>query len=332
MSRSLSIHVKNVVGKKGKEILADPHAFAKALQEQGVAKEQGLMVELILTAVPPVAAALQGEEPGRTEVAALIGYITAETSLTPEAARRYFGALYVGVFGKLPAGSIAHGGLRARSLRKALSVKEPYPWQPMDAEEERQLRNARRRLASGVESERDEALSALSELADRGNPEACYALAEYLRQNNTWNNTKDAYMYFRQAALGGYGAAYGALASLELENPEGSLGKAVRYLSHPLAVQGKDGRKWASVVPKLKKQRETNVGNAKVTMALSLLTVILAILLFPVQAVAAAFALCVGIVTFLQALVVAFYANYYSCRLSYLLFTAVWFVAALLLI
>lgn len=334
MNNSTSIRsaVKEIVSGVDKSILLQPDDFRQALIDKGVSGQDALTVALILEACPAVGDALSRKDITRSEATALISAATNATGLSVACVRRILGELIYGNGGK------PEWYTRMTELTDLSQLPERFinarrhvkndKWSIVGDAEDSRVNRARIMLAD--EKKQDAALSELQNLADEGNAVANYAVGEYYCLNGkNFQEKSTGREYLTLASWLGYGPANGALANLELQDPDGSIGKAARYLSHPLALRGNDGRKWVTSAQRLANYADDNVRRGKVLLLLTLILFFIAIFSVPVHPLAGSLSAIMVAVGFVRSVACVRFNRYLSHFLTIVLLMAAWLLLVL---
>ncbi len=282
MEKEISLHeaVRKIVSENGINVLSDVSQMRILLRMQGITVKKALTVELILTSCPAVVGALKERKITRTEANVLVGIVMRKTSFSPVIVREVLGELMLGVginsSDYRVAGDLKTDSTFGERLSRNLS-KKGYKWSLIDADENAEVSKAR--MCINYNNGIDHALSELDRLAAEGNAEANYALGEFQRENiQTKDGGSAARRFYELAAKLGYGPAFGALADLEIRSNNGSIEKAAKYLCHPIALEGSDGKKWRETIQWMAVYSKENIRRIYHIIMLAILAMIIGFL------------------------------------------------------
>lgn len=266
----MSLMVKEILQQKGVCLLEQPKKLEEELRSAGCAECEIYTVMLILNGCPATAATLTGKSPTRTEIHNLIRSISKETGLNVHVVRHVLGELMVAC-GLVTREAVIYSvwpvwALNGRRLPGEGSLAAEL------AHEDELVR----KLATELERTNEDAavFGRLQLMAEQGNAEAAYRLGMYFRSGSDPTDQKRAEHYFVLAAELGYGPAHGALAEC-LSRDVRKIDAAMKQISHPLSVCGREGRKWKTVMDKLMKYQRTNVLRLKGLLQGQLLSVLM---------------------------------------------------------
>ncbi len=318
--------VKKIVSEKGPSVFSDAAITRNLLTEQGISAEKALTVELILTACPAVAGALQEGKITRTEANVLVGTIMRQTSLSATIVREMLGELLLGV-------GVSDSDFRVAANLKTDSVlgdqlsknlkRKGYQWSLTNARENYEVAKGRECLKYNATV--DTGLSELDRLATEGNAVANYAVGEYLGRGTQSEETiSKAHHFYELSAKLGYGPAYGALADQEIRSMNGSLEKAAEYLRHPIALEGLDGQKWRETVYWMSFYRRANVHRIYQVIIMSVLALVLGFFVRNISWQLGTIAVLAAGISLARAVYARVKNTYQSQRLSMILITASW--------
>lgn len=262
--------VKKIIQQKGVCLLDQPKNLEEELRNAGCTECEIHTVMLILTGCPATAATLTGGSATRTEIHNLIRSITKETGLNVHVVRHVLGELMVAC-GLVTRESVIYSVCPVSTLNGRRLPRGGKLAAELACEDE-----LVRKLAAELESKNEDAavFGRLQLMAEQGNAEAAYRLGMYFKSGSDFADQERAEYYFMLGADLGYGPAHGALAAC-LSRDVRKIDAAMKQVSHPLSVCGREGRKWKTVMDKLMKYQRTNVLRLKGLLQGQLLSVLM---------------------------------------------------------
>ena len=294
-------YVNTVITARGVEIMKDPVAFREALMKAGCGRNAALLAEYCLTTCPVIAnAVMKKNGMSCEEMNLFVTELVRSTGLTPMSAREFLTELAGGAGKKLKAYALPSAVKKKMFFDKAFgefpktrnfslsfgtkdeqerldSLINSFEFQSGRKLSDIPLDEPYNAMAGGVDS----TLSAIDKMARNGNAQASYYIGcLFLHSMSAYPENKEkARTYLGFAAEMGYGPAYAALAFIEFNDKHGSMEKASSLLSHPLAYEGRDGKKWIELARIAYMCRKNNLMNARTLLPVGIFSLILGLLL-----------------------------------------------------